>query len=243
MHKYIKLSNVNIVVGNIIQIEKTIIPACDVSLRLYERILSETADMEEIGAYKIGFELGLSHGLPRIVELTRAYTDKPIIYDHQKAGTDIPETGKGFARTIKAAGIDAIILVPQAGPKTEEAWIEAALNEGLKVIVGGLMTHKKYTKSRGGYIDDGAIQEMYINAAKLGVTDFVAPMNKPESIRIIKSRLESANVVPTFYMPGFLNSLSNISSFAGNSWHAIIGRALYNSQDIKAAARGICSNL
>ena len=48
----------------IIQRERSIIPACDVPLDLYERIVRDTADVDGVGAYKVGFELGLSCGLP-----------------------------------------------------------------------------------------------------------------------------------------------------------------------------------
>lgn len=218
--------------GKIIQCEKSIIPSCDVDIATYERILQQTHDLDVIGAYKIGFQLGLSRGLPAVVELTRKYTDKPLIYDHQKAGTDIPEIGRSFAKTVKNSGIDSIILVPQAGPETEQAWIKAAFDEGLNVIVGGLMTHAKYTKSKGGYISDDAVLKMYLNAAMAGVTEFIVPMNKPDSLRIIKSNLELL-VTPTFYMPGYSSSSRDISNYAGKRWHAIIGRGLYYSNDIR----------
>ncbi|MBU1922628.1 orotidine 5-phosphate decarboxylase, partial [Patescibacteria group bacterium] len=107
--------------GKIIRTDRSLVPACDVSLELYERIVRETADVAGVGAYKVGFQLGLAHGLPRIVELARQYTDKPIIYDHQKAATDIPDTGVNFAETLSASGVDAVIFFPQAGPATEEA--------------------------------------------------------------------------------------------------------------------------
>ena len=228
--------------GKIIQREKSIIPSCDVDIATYERILKETSDLEAIGAYKIGFQLGLSHCLPAIVELTRKYTNKPLIYDHQKAGTDIPEMGRSFAKTAKNAGIDSIILVPQAGPETEQAWVKAAFDEGLSVIVGGLMTHAKYTQSRGGYISDDAVLKMYMNAAKGGVTEFVVPMNKPDSLRIIKADLESL-VNPTFYMPGYSSLIRDVSNYAGKHWHAIIGRGLYYSNDIRKTVNDIFSVL
>ncbi|HLD00350.1 MAG TPA: orotidine 5'-phosphate decarboxylase / HUMPS family protein [Candidatus Nanoarchaeia archaeon] len=225
--------------GIISQRERSIIPACDVPLDLYEKIVRDTADIEGVGAYKIGFELGLGYGLPRIVELTRKYNKKPIIYDHQKAGTDIPDTGKNFARTMKNAGVDAVIFFPQSGPETEKAWIEAAFEQDLGVIIGGLMTHPKYVRSEGGYLADEAIMEMYLNAAELGVSDFVVPGNRPEDIRKIKKTLEQRGVSPTFYAPGFVaqgGSISEAAKVAGNSWHAIVGRGIYTAEDIRKAA-------
>lgn len=232
--------------GKIIKINKSIIPACDVSIELYEKIVKETANIEKIGGYKIGFYLGLAYGLPKIVEIIRKYTDKPIIYDHQKAGTDIPDTGEKFAKVCKKAGIDAIILFPQAGPETEKAWIEAAKAEGLGVIVGGLMTHPKYKRSEGGFLADNAIFEIYTIAADLGITDFVIPGNKPEDIKKIKKILEEKKVVSTFYSPGFIaqgGEINEAAKIAGNYWHAIIGRGIYNAEDIKKSVEKYTSKL
>lgn len=225
--------------GKIIQRERSIIPACDVPLHLYERIVRDTADVDGVGAYKVGFELGLSHSLPRVVELTRKYNNKPIIYDHQKAGTDIPDTGKNYARTMKNAGVDAVIFFPQSGPETEKAWIKAAFEQNLGVIIGGLMTHPRYVRSEGGYLADEATMEMYLNAAELGVSDFVVPGNRPDDIKRIRETLEQRGVSPTFYAPGFVvqgGSISDAAKVAGDSWHAIVGRGIHKAKDIRKAA-------
>ncbi len=230
----------------IIQIERSIIPACDVSLDLYERIVKQTSDIEKVGAYKIGFELGLTYGLPKIVELTREYTDKPIIYDHQKAGTDIPNTGWNFAKTIKNAGVDAVIIFPQAGPKTQERWIQTALEQDLGVIVGGLMTHPGYLRSEGGYLADEAVMKIYKNAAESGVSDFVVPGNKPDYIKSIRDMLEQNGVSPTFYAPGFVlqgGVITEAAKVAGNKWHAIIGGGIYNSKNIRKTTLDYASQI
>ena len=112
----------------IIKAEKSVIPACDVSLELYEEIIKETCDAKGIGGCRIGFSLSLRYRLSKVVEIAREYTNKPLIYDHQKAGTDIPSTGKMFMDVCRDAEVDAVIIFPQAGPETEQAWIESALN-------------------------------------------------------------------------------------------------------------------
>ncbi len=219
--------------------DRSIIPACDVPLDLFEKIVKETADIDGIGGYKVGFVLGLTYGLPKIVEITRRYTDKPVIYDHQKACTDIPDTGVKFVKTCKDAGIDSIILFPQSGPVTEKAWIKASQDEGMAVIVGGLMSHDGYVKSEGGYLADESIMEMYMVAAELGVTDFVVPGNKPADIKRIRSNLENNGVTPIFYSPGFLAQKGDIKEaqdVGGKYWHSIVGRGIYQSDDIKDAA-------
>ena len=232
--------------GKIIQRERSIIPACDVPLEVYEEIVRGTGDVDGVGGYKVGFFLGLNYSLPKIVEVTRKYTDKPIIYDHQKAGTDIPDTSEKFMDVCKKAGVDAVILFPQSGPETEKAWIESALEKDLGVIVGGLMTHPKYVRSEGGYLADEAVIEMYLNAADLEVTDFVVPGNRPDDIKRIKEALEERGISPTFYAPGFVaqgGEISDAAKVAGNSWHAIVGRGIYNREDIKQAALEYTSKL
>lgn len=230
----------------IINEPRSIIPACDVGAEHYEALLKETADLSGIGAYKIGFALSLSIGLPRAVEIARRYTHKPLIYDHQKAGSDIPDTGRVFARVCREAGIDAVILFPHAGPETERAWIEYCRNENLNVIVGGLMTHKKFVRSEGGYIADEAVIELYVLAASLGVNDYVVPGNNPVAISKIRAMLERERAQPVFYSPGFVaqgGALRDAVEAAGHNYHAIVGRGIYAAPDMRKAAMDLCMQM
>ncbi|MFH0799191.1 MAG: orotidine 5'-phosphate decarboxylase / HUMPS family protein [Pseudomonadota bacterium] len=230
----------------IIDIPRSIIPACDCDALRYEALVKATADLPGIGGYKLGFVLALSIGLPKAVEIARRHTKKTLIYDHQKAGTDIPDTGKAFARVCREAGINAVILFPQAGPETERAWIDYALGEEMGVIVGGLMTHKKYVRSDGGYIADEAIIEMYEKAANLGVNDYVVPGNNPEAIKKIRAMLVREHSHPVFYSPGFVaqgGEISEAAAAAGESYHAIVGRGIYAADDMRRAAEELCSKL
>ncbi len=220
--------------------DKSVIPACDVStLEDFEDLVKGTADIEGIGGYKVGFELGLGYGLGRVVEVVRKHTNKPVIYDHQKAGTDIPDTGKNFAEVCKKAGVDAVIFFPQAGPETERAWIYHALDKGLNVIVGGRMTHPAYTVSEGGFITDEGALDMYRIAARAGINNFVVPGNKLDVIKQIRDVVEAEGVKPVFYAPGFITqggSISDAAKVAGDRFHGIVGRGIYQAQDKRAAA-------
>lgn len=230
----------------IIQRDRSIIPACDVPLEGFEEIVKGTGNVDGVGAYKVGFFLGLEHGLPKVMEVARKHTNKPVIYDHQKAGTDIPPMGSKFMDVCKRAGVDAVILFPQAGAETEKVWIESALEKDLGVIVGGLMTHPKYVRSEGGYLADEAILEMYLNAAKLGVINFVVPGNRPDDIVRIKEALEGKGISPIFYAPGFVaqgGEISKTAKVAGDSWHAIVGRGIYKAEDKRKAALELTSKL
>ena len=163
-----------------------------------------------------------------------------MIYDHQKAATDIPETGRDFAELNREAGIDAVILFPQAGPETERAWIYHALDKGLKVIVGGRMTHPAHVVSEGGFITDEGALDMYRIGARAGLTNFVAPGNKPEVIKQVRELIEAEGVSnPVFYSPGFVaqgGKISDAAKYAGDRFHGIIGRGITQVKDSHAAA-------
>ncbi len=233
--------------NKIIPINKSIIPACDVAtLQELDELVKATAGVKKIGAYKVGFSLGLGFGLGKVVSTIREYSDKPIIYDHQKAGTDIPPMGEKFASVCSEAGIDAVIFFPQAGPQTEKAWIEAAKAKGLGVIVGGEMTHPTYLKENGGFIDNSSPKRMYEIAIEEGVTDFVVPGNKPEKIASYKELFESKGIEPVLYSPGLVaqgGEISESGKAAGKRWHAIVGRGIYNAEDKTKAAKELTSKL
>ena len=149
-------------------------------------------------------------------------------------------------KMYKGAGFDAIILFPQSGPETERAWIYRAFDNGLKVIVGGRMTHPAYAVSEGGWITDEGALEMYRIAARAGVDNFVVPGNKPEVITQIREVIEAEGVDPILYAPGFIaqgGTISDAAQAAGRRFHGIVGRGIYQSKDKRAAAVEHCSQL
>lgn len=230
---------------SLINRKKSIIPSCDFSdLETLHKLVDATKDIDGVGAYKIGFELVIPHGMRKVVEEIKKLSDKPIIYDHQKAATDIPDMGKKFVAACE--GIDAIILFPQAGPITEKAWIQAVLDAGKTCIVGGEMTHKAYLLKDGGFIDDNAPARMYGIAAEMGIKDYVMPGNKPVRLKQYREFLQSKGVTPTIYSPGLVaqgGKIEESTKAAGESWHAIVGRGIYQAQDMKKAAEKLVSIL
>ena len=223
----------------IIERDRSVIPACDVSLETFERLVQETGDMPEIGAYKIPATAGRK-GWETWIATARKHTQKPLIYDHQKAGTDIHDpTPKEMVTHLKEAGFDAAIIFPLSGSESERAWIYQSMDKGLKLIVGGWMTHPAYTTKEGGFITEEGALEMFRIAASTGINHFVVPGNKPEVIKKIKEVVETEGVTPIFYAPGFVAQRGKISDAAkesGKSWHAIVGRGIYESQDFRKAA-------
>jgi orotidine-5'-phosphate decarboxylase len=220
---------------------RSIIPACDVSNKQeFEDLIKQTHDISGIGAYKIGLELTIQYGLKSLVDIIRRYTNAPVIYDHQKGGTDIPELGPKFSKVCRSAGVDAIILFPFGGLATERQWIKACQDEGLVVLVGAHMTQKNFLRSEGGFIADDSPQKMYEVAVESGVTDFVVPGNKPELVVKYKGLFESLGISPTLYAPGFVaqgGAITECGNVAGERWHAIVGSAIYAAKDIKEATK------
>lgn len=228
-----------------IKYDRSVIPACDMSdLTTFEKIVAETCDMEGIGGYKVGLLLIYKNSLPKVVETIRKYTnEKVIIVDGQKLATDIPDLGEDFAKLLEECKADAVIFFPQSGPETEKAWITAAMKRNLGVIVGGEMTHKKFKRSEGGYIADEVLDDIYLNAAELGVTNFVVPGNKVDRVTHYKKLLETV-LKPqgkklTLFAPGLIAQggvISETGKAAGDNFHGIVGRGIYAAPNIKAAA-------
>ena len=229
----------------IIKLQKSVIPSCDVdSLEDLKKLVQATHSVEGIGAYKIGFELVIPFGMKKVIESIRSISDLPIIYDHQKAATDIPEMGEKFVKACK--GVDAVIYFPLTGPETEMAWIKAAQKAKMPVIVGGEMTHKGFLEGEYGFINDKAPMHIYEIAAQLKVADYVVPGNRPEKIKEYKEFLESKGIKPIFYSPGLVaqgGKITDAVKAAGKRWHAIVGRAIYEAKDMEKAAKEMVKSL
>lgn len=223
------------------QLRHGIIPACDVdSIERFREIVKSTCNVKGVVGYKIGFTLVLRYGLKRVVKEALKLTELPIIYDHQKAGTDIPELGATFASICSEAGIQGVIIFPQAGPQTEEAYIKALFAENLTPIVGGEMTHPKYLARDGGFIKTFAPREMYRLAANLGVEYFILPGNKPEMLRHYDRILSRFNINPKYCLPGIGRQGGDIKSaftaLRGREVYVIIGSGIYKARNMKIAA-------
>ncbi len=229
----------------IIKSNKSLIPSCDfTSLEKLSQLVNDTHDIEGIGAYKIGFEIVIPNGLKNVIEAIRDLSDLPIIYDHQKAGTDIPENGSRFMKACK--GVSAVIIFPMAGPETEAEWIKAARQGNMPIIVGGEMTHKGYLASDGGFLENSAPDRIYSQAAELGVNDFVVPGNKQDRIYRYREIVEMKIPKPVFYSPGFITqggSLNDSAKAAGDRFHAIVGRAIYSQKDMRKTAKDLVRGL
>lgn len=231
----------------LIERERSVIVALDMEPERTGEVVRATCGVDGIGGYKIGLnylfdDTPLKTWVKIIKEISGG---KPLIFDLQKAGNDIPlPTGVIFASGCAKSGVDAVILFPFTGPVTQEAWTKACQDEGLVVLTGGHMTHKNFLwspVSERGYIHEEAPQRIYRLACELGVRDFVVPGNQPDWVegyrKIFEDILGQGNF--TLYAPGFITQGGDISEtgqVAGKNWHAIVGSAIYKAEEIRAAA-------
>lgn len=222
----------------------SLIPSLDVtSLDEAARLVEAVQAHPFVYGFKVGFSLGLAQGLPRTVETIRRLTAKPVIYDHQKAATDIPATGALFARVLADAGIDEVILFPQAGPATLEAWAEAMAAKGLKTIVGVVMTHAKYLQGEGGYLADSSPVDIARRAKAAGVKAFVTPLTKPELVARLAEETPFGEG-DEFYSPGLGAQGGDPKAFPALRTHRlIVGRSLMNAPDPLAYVDSLAASL
>ncbi len=227
-----------------------LVVAADIEREKLPLLIQSTCLISGVEGYKIGKKLTFLPRAAETVAAIRELTDLDIIFDGQKEGTDIPQTGIQFAADCKTAGFDTVILFPLAGTKTQESYTKALQDTGsIRVIVGLHMTHPNFLVSEGGYIDDSAPARAFTLAAKMGVTDFVLPGNKLEAagryITLIDGLLGKGNWKA--YAPGFLTQGGQPSEFAqlvGNRpAAAIVGSAIYEALDMTVAAQQIVNQL
>ena len=96
------------------------------SLDHMRKVVEQTTSVPGVIGYKVGLTATLRLGLGNAVHQLRACTDLPLIYDHQKAGPDVPDMAPKFSTTCKEAGVDGLILFPVAGPRAVVAFAGSA---------------------------------------------------------------------------------------------------------------------
>jgi orotidine-5'-phosphate decarboxylase len=220
-----------------------IVVACDVTgLEALGRLVKELSDVDFVVGFKLGMYLTLKYGLPAAVEAVKKWVDKPLIYDHQKFGTDIPDICGGEAlKLLKDAGIEGVIIFPQSGVETLKSTVRGCQTYNLTPIIGGLMTHRGFLVSEGGYIEDEAPERIYRDAARLGVDHFVLPGNRIPLMKNFTSKIASWIAEPKILFPGVgsgqggsLKEAFQTTQHASS--YAILGRSIYQSSNPRKAA-------
>jgi len=109
-----------------------IIPALDSeTLDEIKAVVAATTRITGVVGYKVGLTAVLRLGLAKAVQELRGVTDLPLIYDHEKAGPDVPDMAAKFTAICREAGVDGLILFPVAGPRAVREFAGGALRNGL----------------------------------------------------------------------------------------------------------------
>lgn len=218
-----------------------IVCACDVpSLDALVRLLEAVDAVEGLVGYKLGSLLVLRHGLVEVMRAVRKMTAKTILYDHQKAGLDIPSMAAEYVGACREAGVEALILFPLGGPTAVDAFVGQTLQAGLRPVVGGALPLRDYSTRAGGYVAPTALARIVERALRLGARDFIVPATDLAAVRATARRLARRRGTRLF-LPGIGalgGSLEAAMRAAGEvATYAIIGRAIYGDPRPGEAAR------
>jgi orotidine-5'-phosphate decarboxylase len=229
--------------------EYGIIPACDVQdIISLMNIIKETRSLGFIQGYKLGIKIIAIEGAKKVIREIRKLTELPIIYDHQKYGTDIPDlSGGNILERFKKIGFGGLIIFPFAGINTLRAIIAGCKRTDLLPIVGGEMTHPGFLVSEGGYIADDSPAKIYRDAALLGVDTFVVPGTKKDKIKKYAELIGDLVPNPRLMFPGIGKGQGGDIAEAFKAalpynCTAIVGRGIYAAKDISAAACALWEN-
>lgn len=219
-----------------------VVPALDLdSPEATVRLVEATTSIEGIVGYKLGLTMVLRFGLAEAVRRIRRVTPLPLLYDHQKAGPDVPDMAAKFTALCREAGVDGLILFPLAGPRAVEQFVGRSLENGLVPLVGGALPLADYMVSGGGYIADDALPRIIEASLSLGADHFVVPGDSAARVSRMAAFLAERATNPTLLIPGIGalgGSLPEAFTAAGTARvYAIIGRAIYGASDPAEAAR------
>ncbi len=211
------------------------------SLDAMRRVVAQTTAIHGIIGYKVGLTAALRLGLGNAVAELRSSTDLPLIYDHQKAGPDVPDMAPKFSATCKQAGVDGLILFPLAGPRAVVGFAGSAYAHRLLPVVGGDLPFPDYNLSGGGYVVDDALERIFCKAIEIGVDHFVIPGNTAAKVAFHARWLVEKIERPSIFIPGIGALGGSIASAftaaPGCDLYAVVGRAIYDAPDPGEAAR------
>ena len=200
-----------------------------------EIVVRETSRREGVAGYKLGLTSVLTFGLSESVRRLRDLTDLPILYDHQKAGPDMPDMAVKYTAMCAEAGVDGLILFPVAGPTAVDKFVGEAVRGGLIPVVGGEIPVPDYCVSGGGYMVDDALDRILARAAANNADHFVLPAHNKAKIgrwsTWLSANVKDATALITGFgaLGGTINDAFAASAACPRRF-AIVGRLITNSK-------------
>ncbi|HZV21578.1 MAG TPA: hypothetical protein VE986_08545 [Hyphomicrobiales bacterium] len=226
-----------------------IVPALDVdSPEQLDLVVRQTSKVDGVAGYKLGLTSVLRFGLAEAVRRLRDMTDLPLLYDHQKAGPDMPDMATRFVALCKEAAVDGLILFPVAGPTAVDRFVGESVEAGIIPIVGGEIPVPDYCISGGGYMSDDTLAHILQRAALNKADHFVLPAHDNAKVEVW-SRWLAGNVKDaTVFLTGFGPLGGSIgTAFAAASSvprrFAIVGRLITSSKAPGDAAKRLVEEL
>ena len=208
----------------------SIIVALDIPLQKASRLVRDLEKVEDkIAAYKISSLQVMESGLKSVVAELRLATKLPLIYDHQKGATDIPEIVEQQVKSASDYGVNAFIGVPQgAGSKSLESFVSACQRNKVEPIVLIEMSHSESDK----YLHTDYAWRVFQDAVGLGVRHIVAPGNKVERLKLIREWIKQSGKEISILRPGIgaQGGKAKEAVQAGTDY-PIIGRQIYESEN------------
>jgi len=204
-----------------------IIIALDIGLAEAGALVQKLKPVEDkIAGYKVSSLNAIEHGLKATVAELRQFTEKPIIYDHQKGGTDIPTITEKQIKLAAECGVNSFIAVPLgAGGETLTAFVNACNEARILSIVLLEMTQG----GAGDYLKENSANLVFEKAKTLGVKYFVAPGNKPQKILELKGKMDEGMFIVSPGV-GAQGGKCERCVEAGTDY-PIVGRSVYEAED------------
>lgn len=177
-----------------------------------------------VDAIKIGYPLVLSQGLGIAKELKKV--NLPLIADFKVA--DIPNTNKLIADQVFAAGFSAIICHGFTGRDSVQACVDSSRWSGGECYVVAEMSHPGATEFFVGCTGENIARL----AIECGADGIIAPATRPQRVKSLRSLVGNKKILS----PGVGAQGGDAEAVAKIVDGLIIGRAIYEAKDPKAAA-------
>ena len=189
-------------------------------------IVSQTAEF--IDAIKVNYPFVLACGMGAVKELAQKTN---VICDFKVA--DIPNTNRLIVEQVRAAGASGVICQAFPGKDSVEACVKAA--DGMDVFVVTEMSHPGADR----YLMPVA-EDMAKLAVETGATGIIAPATRPEKVKQLREIVGDLKILS----PGVgAQGGSAADTIKAGADYIIVGRAIYQAEDPKAAAKKLAEEI